>query len=170
MTQGGILALDLGTKTGWAYGYPRAEPEWGKVSFGSESDGDVFFALACWLDEGIQARQPKYVCTEQPWISPKFSPPIKLIGMDAIVQLVTRKHNLRFRSWAVKEVAKFFLGEGGLKSAAKKIATQEMCLRYGWRASQDECDALALWCFAEAKLDPGARRSLGPLFQPAAAN
>jgi hypothetical protein len=163
---GGILTFDLGKKSAFAYGFPQELPIWGKINFGEElaTEGDLLLSLARWTDELIFRFHPTHICTETPWLPTRGkmqSGALRIVRMDAIVQMVTRKHRLRFHSWSVKTVSKFFLGDGSLTSDAKKAATQETCLRYGWKATQDECDTLALWCYAESVLDPTSRRAVG---------
>ena len=160
----------MGTATAYAYGYPRYEPAWGHVQHGGElaSDADVFFELACFLREKIAEYRPRWLVTEALWLptSKGIAAPRRTFGLDAIAKLVARQHRLRIQEYAVQEVARFFIGSGGLKSNEKKRRTKAACEQiYGWKpVTLDEADAIALWVFAEAKLDPLSRRAAGPLF------
>jgi len=57
------------------------------------------------------------------------------------------------------EICRHFTGQGSWGGRdKKKAATVRTCLTFGWDVAGqvDAADALALWCFAEAVLDPVA--------------
>ncbi len=168
----GIFALDIGTKaSGYAYGYPSDTPVWGNRGFVDVLPGGaagVFHAFADWLQSRFAETSPAFFVYEPMWIAPdRIAAARRLLGMEAIALGLADKLRIQIRDYPIKTVAQFH-GTAGLKSEPKKRITRENIVqRYGWSpVTLDEADALALWLFAEANLDPRSRRSVGPLFTP----
>jgi len=191
---GGILALDVATTTGWAYGLPGARPQWGHFRAGKPGtpSGAIAAAFRTWLDDRCEEWQPRAVVFESPyvpevtprrvrttqgravWTMPGGQPPInintlrRLITLCGLVEMTAAERRLVCREEAPNVICRHFTGHGSWGGrAAKKAATIKMCQVYGWATSDDnEADALALWVYAEAALAPrhAARRGAGPLF------
>ena len=190
----GLLALDVATTTGWAYGAPGARPVWGHFRAGARgaAAGEVLALFRAWLEERCTAWRPSWIAFEAPYV-PRVTParirtatghvigtlpsagaPIdinvlrRLIAMCGQVELVAHEHGIHCREAASNVICRFFTGRGGWGGRAnKKAATQKMCAVYGWPGvSEDEADALALWVYAEAVLFRSAplQRGPGPLF------
>jgi hypothetical protein len=188
----GILALDVATCTGWAYGLPGDRPCFGRFRSGKPRDGLglVLGEFRTWLDCRCEEWKPRLIAFEAPYvprvapktirtktgrvisIAPSTSTPIdikvirRLFAMAGLVELVAHDHAIPCREEASNVICKHFTGNGSWGGrAGKKAATQKMCAVYGWPdVSEDEADALALWVYAESVLFPKTRRSAGPLF------
>lgn len=188
---GGLLALDVATTTGWAYGLPGDRPEFGHYRSGRPRDGagEILSQFHTWLYRCCADWQPRMVVFEAPYVPrvaprkvrtrtgqvvstvPSGAPPIdihvlrRLLAMCGLVEMVTHEQNIPCREEASNIICKHFTGNGSWGGRAnKKAATQKMCAVYGWpNVSEDEADALALWVYAEAVLYPRSR-SAGPLF------
>ncbi len=175
MRERGIFCLDIGTTSAFAYGYPGDTPVWGRRHFKDivpGGDAGVFHAFGQWLEERLDETMPAYFCTEGLWVTrdPRklnIKSVGRLFGLDGIAQREAHRRHIKPRRWAIDEVAQFH-GTGRLPSAEKKrITRQNIIQRYGWTpVTEDEADALSLWVFAEAQLEPRSRRSVGPLFAP----
>jgi hypothetical protein len=188
---GGILALDVATTTGWAYGMPGDRPAFGHFRSGKPRDatGEVLAQFRVWLDRCCAKSQPRMVVFEAPYV-PRFAPkkvrtktgqvisttpssstPIdiyvvrRLFAMCGLVEMIAHERGLPCREEQSNVICRHFTGNGSWGGREnKKAATQKMCAVYGWPdVSEDEADALALWVYAEAVLFPKAR-SAGPLF------
>jgi hypothetical protein len=190
----GLLALDVATTTGFAYGLPGERPTFGHFRSGKPGadTGTVLAYFHDWLVEHIRDWRPMMVVFESPYVPrvtpprirtstghviatlPPASPPIdihvlrRLISMCGLVELVAHEHRIACREEASNIVCKHFTGRGSWGNRVnKKAATQKMCAVYGWRdVTEDEADALSLWVYAEAMLFPelSQRRGAGPLF------
>lgn len=188
---GGILALDVATTTGWAYGMPGDRPAFGHFRSGKPRDatGEVLAQFRVWLDRCCAKSQPRMVVFEAPYV-PRFAPkkvrtktgqvisttpssstPIdiyvvrRLFAMCGLVEMIAHERGLPCREEQSNVICRHFTGNGSWGGREnKKAATQKMCAVYGWPdVSEDEADALALWVYAEAVLFPKTR-SAGPLF------
>lgn len=188
-----ILALDTATVTGWAAGRVGSAPAWGSQDFSDKAgSGAVLGKFRYWLNQRCHEFSPKLIVFEAPYVpinrQPKFvragegfaagrggPPPMnpltlrRLLGLTGIVEATAYELGIECREATAGEITKFFTGRmrhGGRD--AKKAATITMCRAYGWDVADndDAADALALWCMAEAQLDPRAamRRGDGPLF------
>lgn len=177
-----IFALDTATVTGWAAGRPGSSPMWGARSFRGDSTGEIIAQFRYWLEARILEHKPTLICFEAPYIPRQqkpgrdakfYGPPInaitlrRLLALAATVEAAAWEHRIPCREKTPLEISKFFIGTARLKRVEKKLATVDMCRRYGWETvSEDAADALALWAMAEAALDPAAARArgIGPLF------
>ena len=188
---GGILALNVATTTGWAYGMPGDRPAFGHFRSGKPRDatGEVLAQFRVWLDRCCAKSQPRMVVFEAPYV-PRFAPkkvrtktgqvisttpssstPIdiyvvrRLFAMCGLVEMIAYEHNIPCREEQSNVICRHFTGNGSWGGREnKKAATQKMCAVYGFPGlSEDEADALALWVYAEAVLFPKTR-SAGPLF------
>jgi hypothetical protein len=77
---GGLLALDVATTTGWAYGAPGGRPDFGRFRSGRprprNSDGnggEVLAQFRTWLDRHCDDWQPAMMVFEAPYV-PRVTP------------------------------------------------------------------------------------------------
>lgn len=196
---GGILALDVATTTGWAYGCAGGQPAFGHWRAGPRgvASGEALAAFRAWLDGNCTELAPGWLVFEAPYVPrvapprirtrsghtvrtlPAAGPPIdiyvlrRLIGLCGLVEMIAAERGIPCREAAPTEICRVFTGRGSWGGRAqKKAATQKMAALYGWAgATEDEADALALWVYAEAVLFPKAarERGCGPLFARPAA-
>ena len=60
---------------------------------------------------------------------------------------------------------KFFLGDGGIERDEAKHRTMQRCAALGWEVADDnQADALAIWAWRCAMIDPTAGIEMSPLF------
>jgi len=190
----GILAFDQSTVTGWAFAEPGCEPTWGHKRLGKREKatagevGAEFYSFANLL---IQRYCPLYICFETPYIprprrnrkgevETEGSIPLnaqtmrKLLGIAFLIDTIAEQRGIDCREVASSAATFAMTGRGKYPSRqAKKRATMQACWARGWKATEDEADALAILMFSEARLYPEAFRSRqmvlkmprGPLFE-----
>ena len=151
---GGILALDVATTTGWAYGMPGDRPAFGHFRSGKPRDatGEVLAQFRVWLDRCCAKSQPRMVVFEAPYV-PRFAPkkvrtktgqvisttpssltPIdiyvvrRLFAMCGLVEMIAYEHNIPCREEQSNVICRHFTGNGSWGGREnKKAATQKMC-------------------------------------------
>lgn len=153
--QGGLLALDVATVTGWAYGrvpvsaatstFPP-KPESGAIMLpGGLAVGSLLAKFEDELGALIIRLAPKGMIIEAP-ILPKFTSHEtvrKLMSLAGIAEKLAYQHCIR-RRYVVQpaQVKKHWTGKGN----AKKPDMVAACEARGWAVSvHDEADALAIW-------------------------
>lgn len=166
--RGGVLSLDLATRTGWAYAaadavlaWPCSKPFYDMVllpperrpeaSFGTlqtgkpgSSHGERAQALTAWLEDLQQARAPGVIVIEQP-MPAKFSKNLAAtqiaIGLSMVVQGHAARHGCSFRQVPIISAKAWF----GSKLQKNKAPMIECARRLGWQVQSDhEADALAI--------------------------
>lgn len=186
-----VAALDLATTTGWAIDHPddAGRPQYGSLKLPGESldYGSKGAHLEQWLEQQIAHRRPNYIVFEQP-SDPRFynarteSCPdcncqrvvedarrtnfaaIRLtIGLALLVETIAKRHGIDCMEVPVQSWRSFFTGttRGGKEPAYRR------CLQLGWHVDGfDESDAIGVWAFFKARLDPKWSFSVGstPLF------
>jgi hypothetical protein len=181
---GGIIALDPAKTIGWAAVFEPGGP----VQFGHKRLGrdgaeteEVAESLAAFLDARIDLFKPDLIVRENYYIGGGRVPMnaqtiFMLCGIAWQIDLTARLCGIECRRAQTAAFTNYFIGRGKFPSrAAKKNAVRSQCAAMGWRATEDEADALALLMFAEAKMYPieSMRRTrrmralVGPLFVPA---
>lgn len=170
-----ILALDLASKTGWAVGYPADEkPRSGSVRFAREGAamGAVFAGCRQWLNDFLATENDvKLVVFEAPMVPQHMAGRTSaeiirvLIGLCAIVEELTYARGYDVREARVSDVRNHFIGSNRHKRKEAKSLTAEACYRLGWRPTDDNAaDALALWHYQAAILNPDLAVQTSPLF------
>jgi hypothetical protein len=184
-----ILALDIATRTGYAWGPPGMRPEYGsrRLAESGADEGKIFSLFAGWLAGMITEHQITHIYAEAAYVpqprirfkkagddlvpgagSPPFNIAVikRLIGLRAVAQLIKYRYNIEYREVESSAITRHFTGfgrHGGREG--KKAATMAMARLYGFTpANDDESDALSLFFYAESILAPLAQRSAGPLF------
>jgi hypothetical protein len=156
----GVLALDPAITIGWAHADPGQSPTWGHQRLarpGAETD-EVAEALAIFLEARIELFRPDWIVRENFYIGGGKVPMnpqtiFVLCGIAWQIDLVARQHGIECRKVQSLTFVNFFTGRAKYADrAAKKRATIQTCKLHGWRATEDEADALALLAYAEAKL------------------
>lgn len=166
---GGLLALDVATITGWAYGAAGERPDYGHFTAAKRGmvDGQIIARFRDWLDECFELWKPATVAFESPYVGRMIDIKVlrRLMTLNGLVEELAWRHRVRCREEASNVICRQFTGNGSWGGRAKKkAATKKMCAVYGFPdVTEDEADALALWHYAEAALFP-TTRSAGPLF------
>ena len=171
--KGNVLALDLATVTGWAYGAPGDVPTFGSIRFikPGGSRAAAYRAFRAWLEGkwNVRDAQPDLIVYE--------SSNVQFMGgktnIDTIKLLIGlaehleewAHNNIDLREASVSQVRSHFLGQN-MKAAIAKPMTVERCRSLGWNVSNpDEADACALWDYQCCWLDPQVAVRSTPLFQ-----
>lgn len=173
---GMILALDLATRTGFAFGEvgTRSPPTTGAVRLKDPSDDRAiaFSNLIAWLDQQFRTVQPALVVKEAMLPLQAFrnignaAATVEFaMGLHAIVEGVCIRFGVRFESPADSSVRKHFIGfanKGARRDTKDAVIARAITLGYLPRDSRDDdrADAAALWDFACAHY---GRRSGGLL-------
>ena len=177
---GTILALDLASTTGWAFG--PADPKAGKIICNSERLGrtgadnqDKFMALMRWLHDGLKTLQPTVVVYEAPVAVSTMAGKTTvattqlLFGLPAIVQVCCGFAKTPVRHATVSDVRQYWIGRRNMKGKDAKPEIRRQLVELGWSPPDlDASDALALHRFYAAKLIPSLAVEASPLFKPAA--
>ena len=168
--QGAILALDLGTRMGWALRHPDDRIESGMMDFKPqrhEGFGCRFYRMRLWLT-GIKYRAGGELIHLAYELTPgQIARAAHIHGaLEATVTAWCEHHDIPYRSAHSATVKKHITGKGN----AKKAAVIEAVRAKGFRpASHDEADALALLDLALCRLDADFAANNTPLVQGKAA-
>lgn len=170
-----ILALDIASRTGWAFGRPGEYPLSGSVRLAppGASNGAIGRGMLRWLTDFITVSKPDILYYEVP-LDPRhmgskttFKTARILLGLPFLVETIAEARGIyRLREAGVQDVRKHFCGTPRPKD--KKAAVLARCRQLRWDPVDDNAaDALALWDFACAIEAPGVAIATAPLFQPA---
>jgi Holliday junction resolvasome RuvABC endonuclease subunit len=166
-----LLAFDLATNTGVAFGPAGSVPTCQTVRLGEAGDHhSARFSQALHLTHTLIADlRPDLIVVEQPIAAGAKGGADRILmaaGLRACVMGVARLRSVRIREYAVATVRKHFIGDAKLKRTEAKSAVIAECLRRGWSVQNDnEADAAALWDLACAKA--GFQVAPGGLFSGA---
>jgi Holliday junction resolvasome RuvABC endonuclease subunit len=161
------LALDPGGLCGFAAGELGGEPRWGthRTARGAVT-GEALSTFAGWLRDLITTERPDVVAFESPYIAmrgaeiPRNAATIRRLHCYAgMIEAVCWRLRIRVYESRPSEICRYFTGQGSWGGRAKKkAATVRTCLAMGWDVAGqvDAADALSLWAYAEAVLDPVA--------------
>lgn len=139
-----VLALDLGSATGWACGVPGTKPVMGAVKLGIAGNyGSIGGALHTWLWDAIDIHKPGYIVFEAPLPSHRGIAAGRIaLGLAMMVETVGYQAEIMTRECAVKTVRKRIIGTGN----ADKEDVMAWCQAQGWKPpTHDAADAAALW-------------------------
>jgi crossover junction endodeoxyribonuclease RuvC len=154
-----ILALDLGTRTGWASGPVGGDPRYGAQTIGKpgEEVGRFAHLFDAFLSDLITDEHPYVIVFESP-ILPRVTRPEtvrKLMGLAWHTELVAYRRDIECREANIQQVKKFFAGYARADKSAMIAAAQGR----GWKVFDDNiADALGIWSFAAHQIllnDPG---------------
>jgi Holliday junction resolvasome RuvABC endonuclease subunit len=166
--RGGVLSLDLATRTGWAMtraeharAWPRSRPfsglalvppeprppaEFGTLMTGKpgSTHGERAAALVTWLDKVQADHRPGVIVIEQP-MPAKFSKNLAAtqiaIGLSMVVQSHAHRHGCLFREIPIISAKAWF----GSKMSKDKAPMMACARALGWAVATDhEADALAI--------------------------
>ena len=166
---GTLLALDLGTCSGWACAVPGCEPVYGHVWLPSDrGDGAFFNRFRQWLLDHITVHAPRLIVYEAPLITASathIKTAMRLIGLAAHTIECAYAREVRAEPANNATVKKFVTDNGRAKKPAVMDAIRDM----GWTPENDNvADALAVLLWAKSKWAPTVRRAAGPLFAESA--
>jgi len=154
-----ILALDIATHMGVAFGRPLTNPTAWTVDFGELREHDARFAKALRFIRAMHEKlAPDLIAIEAPIGGPDASH--YLIGLVAVVRAQAHDLGIQSVEYNIGSVRKHFIGTHFTKkdfptvseSAAVKIIKGKVltrCRALGWEVSDyDQADACGLWDYA----------------------
>ena len=145
----GLLALDVATRTGWAFWRPGEKIESGVLRLppASRGLGRSLCKYDAWLSSRLYHFTPDLVVFQAP-ILPKNSQIQTLrtlYSLAGLTELLCDRHNIECREAKNSEVLKHFTGSAGGKREARKERVIAACEVRGWKPEDDnEADALAI--------------------------
>lgn len=159
-----LLALDLGTRTGWACGMPGEDPAHGHIRLPNDrGDGAFFGAFRRFLLDHITVRAPRLIVYEAPLITGQMThvqTVFRLFGLAAHTVEIAHIREVRCEPANNATVKKFVTDNG----RAKKPEVMDAIRARGWDPDdENEADALAVFLWAESKWSK-VTRAAGPLF------
>src|SRR5262245_55506612 len=167
-----ILALDLATVTGWAWGKPGAKPTFGSQRFGKTgaARAEIYRQYRLWLALMCSTHNIKLIVFESAAV-PSFM--IGKTNVDTTKFLFGLTEHLEewayrqveLREASVAQVRSHFIGQNFKRDVARPLI-KEQCHARGWMAeTDDECDALALLDYMVCCIRPDIGATSGPLFK-----
>lgn len=171
-----ILALDVATKYGWAFGQakPGIQPLSGSGRFKKPeaSEWSAYAEAIRWTHNFLKLSKPREVVIESPVAvtslmgKTNVSTTRMLFGLTAAIAGVCHCNGIYgIQTIAAPTVRKAFLGHGGIKSHEAKAKTYDRCVELGWISGDDKpdfdrADALALWAYRCGVVNPECRETM----------
>lgn len=169
-----ILALDLGVRTGFAFGEAGAAPRSGVVTLKDRDDKrDVAFGnLIAWLDKLLREDRPDLVLREAPLNLQAFRTldnaafTVRVtLGLHAIVEGICQRFGTQAEEVPDATIRKHFIGRANCGGRpATKAAVIQRCHVLGYMrrdcADDNRADALATFDYAAATFGKRAPREL----------
>jgi hypothetical protein len=170
-----ILALDLATRTGFARGRIGEVPIAGSIRFGKPHCRDhvVFGAALDWMVAQLEQKPLPDLLIIEDMLSPlamkgdtSRAVRDRLAGLHGIVKGLAHRYGIsEIATAAVGDIRSHFIGDRSLKRFPAKQAVMQRCRALGWTAPDDNAgDALAIWSYACALIDPKWALQVSPLF------
>jgi hypothetical protein len=172
---GNILALDLATTTGWAFGKPGGEPIFGHIRFSKPGTprAKTLRVFRDWMDQwwskGTEYR-PSLIVYESPVVSSFFKGKTKQDTTRLLVGLAEHleewaHEKVELREATASQVRCHFIGQN-VKAKIAKPQVLDRCRDLGWMCENtDESDACALWNYQCSLIDPMEGIKTSPLFR-----
>jgi hypothetical protein len=161
MFEGRVLALDLATVTGFAYGFPGSIPQFGDIRFNKPggSHAAAYRAFRYWLEQFVSAYPTDLIVFESAAV------PSHMLGRTNVKTTKflfgLSEHleewcydRIELREATVSQVRCHFIGSN-MKSAEAEPETITKCKFLGWDVeNHDQADACALWDYQCGWLRP----------------
>jgi hypothetical protein len=171
-----ILALDIATRCGWAYGQAGETPISGSHRFAKPgaSRGAVFAGANRFFVEFLPDHPADILVSESPMMGGKNNTGTSevLIGLPAVIEGMCYEFAVYKQERVARStVLKHFVGYGSLASEVGKQRCMEVCRARGWIGNDDDdqsfdrSDALAVWSFAEFTFAPKLSKPFFGLFK-----
>jgi Holliday junction resolvasome RuvABC endonuclease subunit len=146
-----VLALDIATRTGWAYGARGDKPLHGVLTLPTPALG--IGATGAAFNDGVAdlltVHQPARIVVEMPFFHAAGSPITieTLLGLNMMAHVMAYRWDLAIEKVPAVTCRKAMLGQtrfGGRKQG--KDAVMAWCRAQGWTPHDDNAgDALVLW-------------------------
>jgi Holliday junction resolvasome RuvABC endonuclease subunit len=153
---GGILSLDLSSRTGWAYGgeddpYPLCgvwimEGDTARILVGFENE----------LEDALVFFKPRLIMAEAP-LPPTALSNVNVwrqqLGLAAMAEAAAFRHDIRFAENAASTIRTEVLGTARFPKGQVKPAVLAYCDRRGWKVpDHNAADACIVWEYAHRHL------------------
>lgn len=162
-----ILAFDLATNTGVAYGRPGERPTMESINLGV-SQGQRFAQAVLMTRRLCRSVKPDFIVVEAPMAAGGGGVAARAelaMGIRGCVIGMAFLESISVSQYAASTVRKHFIGHGRMARKEAKRATLMRCKQLGWNPlNDDEADAAALWDLACAKRGQKATVPMGGLF------
>ena len=152
-----ILALDIATNLGWAFGSDTVEaPSFGSIQLGKDgaSHAARFGAALRWAVNELKSHPPDIIAIElalkvQAFNKKNHASAVLQFGYHAIVRAVAFECSIfNVQEYDVAEVRNLFLGYSHLSRDVAKAAAVKRCHQLGWKVTNDDqADACAIWMY-----------------------
>lgn len=162
-----ILAFDLATNTGVAYGRPGERPTMESVNMGVTQPQR--FAQAMLMTRRLcKSVKPDIIVIEAPLAAGGGGAAARAeiaMGLRGCVIGMAFLESIPVSQYAASTIRKHFIGHGGMKRKEAKRAALVRCKQLGWNPlNDDEADAAALWDYACAIRGQKSTEHMGGLF------
>ena len=175
-----ILALDIATRTGFARGRVGELPVSGSINFGRDgssrnrTDAAIFAAALRWLSQELQPEPRPDLVIMEAMLPPDAARGSTQRGGAPIGSPACRASSKASRTCAAS--ARSRKPQSGISAVTSsaidrssaltaKRTVMERCRALGWECADDNAgDALALWSYACALIDPTWALQVSPLF------
>lgn len=155
MQPGGILALDLSTRCGWAYGLQGADKPafgvWMLPTLGSGL-GRVLGAFENELLDAIAVHAPSLMIVEAPLppVGQTATSTMELqLGLNGMAAASAWRHEIVFKQAAASSVRLEVIGTGRFARGQAKTQVMAYCRSIGWDVPDDNAaDAALLWRYS----------------------
>ncbi len=139
-----MLAIDLGTKTGWALDTISSTENFRNRS--GDSRGMIFVRFDVWINEIIKIHEPDIVVYERPHLRGRAASEV-LNGMLAFLVRACEKAKIEYADCPSTTLKKHATGKG---NAGKPVMMEAYRKKWGKKPIDDnECDARWLLDWAE---------------------
>jgi hypothetical protein len=169
---GYVLALDLATTTGWAWGQPGSTPLFGHDRFAKigQSRAVVYRRFRLWLDLFCGARKVDLIVFESAAV-PSFMSGKTNVDTTKLLFGLTEHleewahERFELREASVSQIRSHFIGRN-LQSRIAKPLVLAKCRERAWNVTtDDEAAACALWDYQVCCLRPDLGIASTPLFE-----
>lgn len=157
-----ILALDIASTSGWAFGSAGDAPRFGTYRAPSSGDdlGRFGYAYLQWLTGKLRELQPKEIVFEAN-ILPRetnITTLKKLYGLAFVTEIAALSEGIPCSEITAGEWRRAFLGQHYPRKATRdelKRAVVTACRQMGWEPnSTDDADAIGIWYVATCARNP----------------
>jgi len=169
-----ILALDIATVTGWARGRVGEEPRCGSIRFSTKGASQLAICGRAldWMIQTLKPPLPDVVAIEG-LLPPHTIKKQSNVDHDLLAQLhgivlgvCFMRGIYKVNRHALPSIRAHFINGPCAKGQAKRMVI-ERCRWLGWleAADDDAADALAVWSYQAALIDPEQTIRISPLFR-----
>lgn len=163
-----VLALDLATKTGWAYGKANAaKPKSGSIKFGEDgwSRPHRYREFRGWVAGFCNLVKPDLIVFERAFVGKNVQVARFLYGLSEHLEELLYDCGIPVHEASVSEIRHHFCGRSPRGDEGKELVKQT-CRTLGWTFDDDNAaDACALWDYQRSIIAPKFSARSTPLFR-----